>query len=185
MDIRRAHQALEEARRNLDAAVQAARAQGRTWAQIGEELGMTRQAAFKRFGRPVDPSTGDEITPRSVRDVVDLTERVFALIAAGDYDQLTPLMHPQTLQEIPPALIADTWRKVLTEVGALERCEGTHVELPGGTAIESDEQVVGTVVGATTLECEAGSLHGRVAVSDESLVVGMLLVPTDHGPLPF
>ena len=58
--------------------------------------------------------------------------------------------------------------------------------------IESDERVVGTVVGAATLECEAGSLHERVAVSvaevavsDDALVVGILRVPTDHGPLPF
>lgn len=184
-DIRSAQQALEEARRTLDAAVQAARAQGSTWAQIGEELGMSRQAAFKRFGRPVDPRTGTRIEPRSVADVVGLTERVFTLIAAGDYETLMPLLHPQAARELTPDVIAETWRRVLAEVGTLQGAAGTHVELPGGGPVSSDDEVVGTVVGATTLECEAGQVHGRVAVADDGQVVGLLLVPTDHGPLPF
>jgi hypothetical protein len=39
-------------------AVQQARQAGHTWAEIGELLGTTRQAAFQRFGRPLDPRTG-------------------------------------------------------------------------------------------------------------------------------
>lgn len=183
--IRAAHAALDEARRQLALAVQEARAQGQTWAQIGEELDMTKQAAFKRFGRPVDPQTGTPLARRSSGDVADLTERVFALIAAADYDQLMPLLHPRTAEELPADLIAETWRAVLAEVGTLQRCTGTRVELSDGTLVGPDDEVSGVVVGATTLECEAGSVVGRVAVSADSQVVGLLLVPADHGPLPF
>jgi len=42
----------------LREAVQQARQAGHTWAEIGELLGTTRQAAFQRFGRPLDPRTG-------------------------------------------------------------------------------------------------------------------------------
>ena len=35
-------------------AVQRAREAGHTWAEIGDLLGTTRQAAFQRFGRPLD-----------------------------------------------------------------------------------------------------------------------------------
>jgi hypothetical protein len=42
----------------LREAVQAARRAGHTWAEIGDLLGTTRQAAFQRFGRPLDPRTG-------------------------------------------------------------------------------------------------------------------------------
>jgi hypothetical protein len=38
-------------------AVQRARGAGNTWAEIGQVLGTTRQAAFQRFGRPADPRT--------------------------------------------------------------------------------------------------------------------------------
>ena len=36
----------------LRALVRQARAEGRTWAEIGEVLQVTRQAAFQRFGAP-------------------------------------------------------------------------------------------------------------------------------------
>jgi hypothetical protein len=42
----------------MQAAVQRARELGRTWAEVGQVLGMSRQAAFQRFGRPSDPRTG-------------------------------------------------------------------------------------------------------------------------------
>ena len=32
---------------------------GRTWQEIGDLLGVTRQAAFQRYGKPIDPRTGD------------------------------------------------------------------------------------------------------------------------------
>jgi hypothetical protein len=48
-------------------AVQRARQAGHTWAELGDLLGTTRQAAFQRFGRPIDPRTGvpmaEEILP--------------------------------------------------------------------------------------------------------------------------
>ena len=43
-------QAEEQARSMLHRAVSAARASGISWARIGQELGMTRQAAQQRFG---------------------------------------------------------------------------------------------------------------------------------------
>jgi hypothetical protein len=38
------------------------RSAGQTWKGIGQTLGTTRQAAFQRFGHPVDPSTGVHMT---------------------------------------------------------------------------------------------------------------------------
>lgn len=53
--VRGAASAVDEGMR---AVVQRARDAGHTWAEIGEVLGTTRQAAFQRFGRPTDPRTG-------------------------------------------------------------------------------------------------------------------------------
>ena len=49
----------EAARETLHRAVIAARAAGVSWARIGEQLGMTRQAAQQRFGAAVDEPSGD------------------------------------------------------------------------------------------------------------------------------
>lgn len=45
-----AKEAVQTAESELRAAVNAARAAGDTWAAIGVALGITRQAAFQRFG---------------------------------------------------------------------------------------------------------------------------------------
>lgn len=42
---------LEAARECLDEAVREARAAGASWVEIGQVLGITRQAAFQRFGQ--------------------------------------------------------------------------------------------------------------------------------------
>jgi hypothetical protein len=41
----------------LQAAADRARDAGHSWRKIGDVLDTTRQAAFQRFGRPVDPRT--------------------------------------------------------------------------------------------------------------------------------
>lgn len=46
-----ATEALQAAESELRAAVHAARGAGDTWAAIGVALGITRQAAFQRFGQ--------------------------------------------------------------------------------------------------------------------------------------
>jgi hypothetical protein len=43
----------------LQLSVQRARAAGCTWQEIGDVLGVSRQAAFQRFGRPAQPRPGD------------------------------------------------------------------------------------------------------------------------------
>jgi len=178
---------LERSKRSLKQAVQEARANGRTWADIGQALGMTRQAAFKRFGHATNPADGEPISggDMSIDQVRTLTEQVFQLISSGDYASLEELLHPDVRSELSEGLVMDTWSRVLAEVGALETQVDIHVALPGGDRLEEDEELLGTVVGVTTLNCEAGEVMGRVAVDHELRVVGLLLVSSDHQSLPF
>ena len=185
--IREAQQALDRAKDQLRATVQEARAQGQTWAAIGDVLGMSRQAAFKRFGEVTNPVNDQKITGAhmSIDQIRGTTEHVFDLISAGEYDQLEQLIHPQVRSELPASLIAETWTRVLTEVGAKESYVDTHVVMPAGERIGEDDQIMGTVVGVTTLNCEAGEIMGRVAIDDQQRVVGLLIVPPDYSPVPF
>lgn len=49
-----AAEAVRRADDHLRGTVGTARSSGRTWQEIGDVLGITRQAAFQRFGRPID-----------------------------------------------------------------------------------------------------------------------------------
>src|SRR5579863_6360267 len=60
LDLVRRAQGLDElAEQVLRLCVQQSRDAGHTWQEIGDLLGVTRQAAFQRFGKPIDPRTGE------------------------------------------------------------------------------------------------------------------------------
>lgn len=169
---------LDAARDELQRAVDAARESGASWADVGAALGTSRQAAFKRFGRPRDPRTGGAMTTRSVDHVPALTEQVFREIDAGDYAAVRDRMPDEVAGVLTEDAVLGTWARVVGEVGNLDGFDGTRVEHGDGPAL-------GVVVGDTTLRCEAGELRGRVAVDDQDRVVGILVVPTDAVDLPF
>ena len=54
-DVGAARDDVARAERELERAVLAARRAGATWQEIGDTLAVTRQAAFKRFGKPSTP----------------------------------------------------------------------------------------------------------------------------------
>jgi hypothetical protein len=69
----------------LQDAVDRARDAGHSWREIGAALGTTRQAAFQRFGHPVDPRTG---TPMSHDVPPDAAGRAVASPGGGADDAL-------------------------------------------------------------------------------------------------
>lgn len=178
-----AAQALRSARIGLQDAVDAARESGRTWQQIGDVLGMSRQAAFKRFGHP---RTGDTtMTATASPTTPAATERVFTDIAAERWEQVRDQMTPTAAEVLTADLIRDTWQAALREAGELVRCEDTRVELPDGTEVDPDEPLLGDRIGVTRLVCEAGEWVGRVAWTQEGRIGGLLIVPPGSGPWPF
>jgi hypothetical protein len=184
-DVATAQQRLEQARAELQAAVARAHASGHTWSELGGVLGITRQAAFKRFGSPRDPRTGGTMRPATTDDVIELTERVFRLLDAGDHDALRGLMTEETAAVLTSDLVLDTWARAVADTGNLVGCRETGVELPDGTPVEAGDAVLGSVVGHTVLACEAGHWLGRVALDPGRRIIGLLVVPLDHGELPF
>ncbi len=173
---------LEVARRDLQQAVDGARAEGASWADVGRTLGISRQAAFKRFGRPRDPRNGAPMTTRSLDHVPDLTEEVFLRIAAGDYAAVRRRMPDEVAAQLTEEAVMGTWTRVVGSVGELEGFSGTTVDLGDGS---TDHESFGVVVGDTTLRHEAGELRGRVALDEHDRVVGLLVVPLGTTDLPF
>jgi len=182
--VRSAITELHLAERHLADAVHAARAAGESWAAIGSVMGTSRQNVFKRFGAPRDPRTGEAMTPTDRASVVTTTERVFSLLDAGHYDDLRGLMPADVARVLTRDVVLGTWAGAVAETGNLVRCEGTTVKLPGGEPAP-DGPVLGTVVGVTTLVCEAGEWQGRAAIGQDGRLLGLLVVPVGVDGLPF
>lgn len=173
--VRAAAAQVEFAEAALGESVLRARAAGHTWQEVGDVLGVSRQAAFKRFGRPVDPETGTALHTGPAIDPAALAERVFRALAAGEHDTVHGLMTHACARRLTRTRIAEVWRDVLASVGELESFSGhetrTHdgAPLPGATT--------GPLVARVLLHHEAGETVGHVSVHRSGKVDGLLIAP--------
>jgi Protein of unknown function (DUF3887) len=161
------HRQVLEAQDLLRSAVDRARAEGHTWQQIGEALGTTRQAAFQRFGRPIDPRTGE---PMAAAILPDAGERALSLLArwiAGRFDQVRDDFDETMLRSLPPGELARVLAVVIGTVGTFERF-GDPVAHAAG-----DLTVVDVL-----LHFEAGQAMAQVSFRREGTVAGMFVRPS-------
>src|SRR5579864_9451566 len=91
----RAHQLAEQV---LKVCVQQSRDAGHTWQEIGDLLGVTRQAAFQRFGKPIDPRTGEPMD-KTVRmaDAAERAREIAAAVLDGRMDEARSHFNAQVL----------------------------------------------------------------------------------------
>ncbi|MBW8706172.1 hypothetical protein MBT84_41805 [Streptomyces sp. MBT84] len=81
LDLVRRSQAVDDlAEQVFKLCVQQSRDAGHTWQEIGDLFGVTRQAAFQRFGRPIDPRTGEPMD-KTVH-MADAAERALTIVTA-------------------------------------------------------------------------------------------------------
>lgn len=180
-DVRAADRAAREAQESLRAAVQRAREAGASWAEIGRSLGVTRQAAFKRFGTPRDPRTGDSMTPAPLRtdELLATAQRLWRRLDAGDYDAVREQMTDEVAAVLTRETVLGTWAQVVAETGNLEQCRDPRVETPDGSPVTDGDPVLGVLVTHAELACEAGSWVGRVAFDGDRRVVGLYVATLD------
>lgn len=150
----------------LQAAVDRARSAGRSWKEIGAALETTRQAAFQRFGRPIDPRTGAPMTRQARPGTVDQAVTIFAAMADGRWDDA----RRDFTEEVAAALSADRlaagWARTIGMVGSFERM-GEPLAYP------LDDHTVVDI----PLHFEAGDRTGRVTFDGDGNIVGLFLRP--------
>ena len=71
----------------MQQAVDQARAAGHSWREIGDVLGTTRQAAFQRFGHPVDPRTGAPMSTEIAAGAADRAVAILASMTEGRWEE--------------------------------------------------------------------------------------------------
>jgi len=150
----------------LQAAVDRARAAGHSWKEIGDVLGTTRQAAFQRFGRPVDPRTGAPMSKAVPPGTAERAVAIFADIVAGHDEAARTDFDERMRDAVSAGRLADGWAQMARLFGRFERM-GEPLAFPVG------EHTVVTI----PLSFEAGEATGRVTFDGHGKVAGLFIRP--------
>ncbi|MFJ9631843.1 DUF3887 domain-containing protein [Streptomyces sp. NPDC101175] len=152
----------------LKLCVQQCRDAGHTWQEIGDLLGVTRQAAFQRFGKPIDPRTGEPMD-KTVR-MSDAEERAITIVTAvleGRMEEARQSFNAQVLEAFTDKVRGDG---LATVTGLVGEFEGFGEGAPFVRRI-GDHTVVDI-----PLRYEAGDMKARVAFDADEKVAGIFVL---------
>jgi Protein of unknown function (DUF3887) len=164
--IATARQLVATAEVGLQRAVDRARATGHSWREIGDVLDTTRQAAFQRFGRPVDPRTGAPMSRVVLPGAADMALIIFSDMAAGRWEQVRRRFGEAMRSRLDADRLAEGWAQTIGMIGSFERM-GEALAYPLG----------GSTVSDIPLYFEAGERTGRVSFNSDGQVVGLFIRP--------
>jgi hypothetical protein len=150
----------------MQEAVDRARAAGHSWMEIGDVLGTTRQAAFQRFGHPVDPRTGAPMSTEIAADAADQAVAILTCLAEGRWEEARRDFNARMSQGLDTGRLAEGWARMAGLVGAYEGMgEPFAHRVADHTAVE------------VPLRFEAGEATGRVVFDEDGKVAGLWLRP--------
>jgi len=151
---------------SLQASVDRAREAGASWREIGDVLETTRQAAFQRFGRPVDPRTNKPMARQTLPGAEDKAIEILGCIIEGRWEDARRDFGEKMLEAVSANRIALAWAGTVARVGSYERM-GEPLVYQANDATVVD----------IPLFFEAGDWTGQVAFDREGRVVGLFLRP--------
>jgi Protein of unknown function (DUF3887) len=150
----------------LQEAADRARAAGHSWREIGDVLDTTRQAAFQRFGRPVDPRTGRPMTRALPPGRTDQAVALFTDIVEGRWEAACRDFTETMREHVDAERIAAVYAQVVGAIGSYERMgEPAAFQLDAITSVE------------IPLHFEAGERQGQVSFDHDGKVVGLFIRP--------
>ena len=144
------------------AVVQQARQNGATWQVIGDALGVSRQAAFQRYGKPIDPRTGEPMNTTPLPGVAELAASVIADLAAGHWARVTERLDPTMRDGLSEDALAAAWAQLVGLSGAFEGRGEPEVARAGDLTITN-----------TPLAFEAGDYTARISFRDDRTIAGL------------
>ncbi len=170
----------------LKALVSQARAEGHTWAEIGDVLRVTRQAAFQRFGSAA-LAEEPRVAGPPVEGAVERTAGLVADLLAGRWEIVAKDFTPKMIEILPRELLESTRAQVAQHWGELLRTGQAEVTTRDGFTVvdlplefarrDASCRAVFTSSGQVAgLLCVRGLPPGRHAWGT---VIGMLLVAVE------
>jgi Protein of unknown function (DUF3887) len=153
----------------LHALVEQARAAGHTWAEIGEVLHVSRQAAFQRFGSArTEPPGQDEAVTAPLEGAVERALPVLEAFLDGRFDEARSTFGERMLKAVSAELMADVREKVRLEAGEVQAI---------GTPVVSVRD--GYTVVDIPVSLERGDGTARVALDADRQVAGFFVRPAE------
>ncbi|QIM15713.1 hypothetical protein G7067_03645 [Leucobacter insecticola] len=182
--IQHADQLTRRSRELLHELVVAAREHGTSWQSIGDALGISRQAAFKRFSTQHE---GELMSSHTI-DLIERTHQVFKDLGAENYEAVRAHMTYTCARALTKRKIRGVWSQVTADSGQLTGCVDSTAQTPDGanalSKFANRRLIAGTVV-QTTLQHEAGEWLGRVAYNNSGKITGLLIAAPGSENLAF
>ncbi len=152
----------------LHTLVRQARAEGRTWAQIGEVLHVTRQAAFQRFGGATDDPRAEGGVMKPIPGAADKATTILDDWLHERYDEVR--------RDFDARMVEQCTVEMLEVVrGQTRQTAGESVELgTGAVSVRSGYTVVDVPIAF-----ERGQATGRVAFDADERVAGFFILPSE------
>jgi hypothetical protein len=166
--VRAAHDVQDRAEALVIAAVQQARGANRTWQEIGEVLGVSRQAAFQRYGKPIDPRTGGLMTTSALPDADELSRTIIEDLAQACWAAVSARFDATMRDRLTEEGLAEAWAHIVGLAGAYEGHGDTEVVRAGDFTITT-----------TPLNFEAGDFVARITFRDDRTVGGLYILNPD------
>jgi hypothetical protein len=151
----------------LHALVQQARAAGHTWAEIGELLHVSRQAAFQRFGGGRSPTAEDGVAV-PVDDAVAAAVPVLQAFLEGRFDDARTTFGERMLDACSVELMANVREQV--------RRYGGEVQALGTPVVSVRDGYTGVDI---PVSLERADGIGRVVLDAHRQVVGFFVRPAE------
>lgn len=144
------------------AVVGQARQEGATWQAVGDALGVSRQAAFQRYGKPTDPRTGEPMTSAPLPGAAELAVAIIDDLVSGRWVSIAEQFDPAMRDGLSEDALAAAWTQVVGLSGALESHGEPEVLRAGDVTVTN-----------TALWMEAGDYTARIAFRDDRTIAGL------------
>ncbi|MGI8713452.1 MAG: DUF3887 domain-containing protein [Solirubrobacteraceae bacterium] len=156
---------VEETLRGL---VEQARDAGHTWAEIGELLRVSRQAAFQRFGGGPRTTSGDRPAATPMDGAVEHALPVLEAFLDGRFEDARARFGKRMLEAISLELLADVREKVRREAGEVQALGSPRVSVRDGYTVVD-----------IPVALERADGIGRVVIDADQQVAGFLVRPAE------
>jgi hypothetical protein len=166
--VRAAHDVQDRAEALMAAAVQQAREAGRTWQEIGEVLGVSRQAVFQRYGKPIDPRTGEAMNTSALPEADELARTVIDDLAHARWADVSARFDATMRDRLTDEGLAEAWAHIVGLAGAYES-HGDTVAVRAGDFTTTN----------TPLAFEAGDFVARITFRDDRTLAGLYILNPD------
>ena len=166
--VRAAREIRDRAEALMAAAVLQARETGRTWQEIGDVLGVSRQAAFQRYGKPIDPRTGEAMNTQVLPEADELSRAVIDDLAHARWADVTARFDAVMRDRLTEEGLAEAWAHIVGLAGAYE----SHGDID---AVRAGDFTTTN----TPLSFEAGDFVARITFRDDRSLAGLYILNPD------